>query len=184
MRIISGVFRGRRFNPPITRLYTRPTMDMAKEGLFNILTNNIDFENSSVLDLFGGTGSISFEFLSRGCKDVTIVENNPSLLKFINNVSVTLKTKENIQIINEDALRFLRRANKAFDIIFMDPPYNYKFYRELIDVIYMKNILNPGGILIVEHDKTHDFSDHPYFRDVRIYGTNRFSFIHNASEVQ
>ncbi|MBK7096817.1 MAG: 16S rRNA (guanine(966)-N(2))-methyltransferase RsmD [Saprospiraceae bacterium] len=176
MRIISGNFKGRRFNPPLSKTSTRPTMDMAKEGIFNIISNYFDFEEAKVLDLFGGTGSISFEFLSRDCREVTIVENNPVLVRFISSVSNTLDTENNLKIVKDDALKFIKKTYDTFNLIFADPPYNYRYYNDLVNEIFNRNLLEPEGIFIIEHDKTQEFSKHVFFSDLRIYGTNRFSF--------
>ena len=176
MRIISGNFKGRRFNPPLSKTSTRPTMDMAKEGIFNIISNYFDFEKAKVLDLFGGTGSISFEFLSRECREVTIVENNAVLVRFISSVSSALDTENNLKIVKDDALKFIKKTDDAFNLIFADPPYNYRYYNDLVNEIFSRALLEPEGIFIIEHDKTQDFSAHEFFSDLRIYGTNRFSF--------
>ena len=177
MRIISGNFKGRRFNPPVNKATTRPTMDMAKEGLFNILSNYLDFNRVKVLDLFGGTGSISFEFLSRECFDATIVESNTSLVRFIGTVSTTLQTDKQLKIIKDDALKFIRKTHEHFDLIFADPPYDYRHYDELVNEVFGRGLLKPDGMLIIEHDKTRDFSGHLHFYDIRLYGTSRFSFL-------
>jgi 16S rRNA (guanine966-N2)-methyltransferase len=176
MRIISGNFKGRRFNPPLSKTAARPTMDMAKEGIFNIISNYFNFEKAKVLDLFGGTGSISFEFLSRECREVTIVENNVVLTTFISSVSDTLKTENNLKIVKDDALKFIKKTHDTFNLIFADPPYNYRYYSDLVNGIFNRALLQPEGIFIMEHDKTQDFSTHEFFSDLRIYGTNRFSF--------
>ncbi|MGE5355839.1 MAG: 16S rRNA (guanine(966)-N(2))-methyltransferase RsmD [Deltaproteobacteria bacterium] len=176
MRIIAGIYKGRRFNPPINNSFTRPTMDMAKEGLFNILSNKYDFEDISVLDLFGGTGSISFEFLSRGCRNVTFVEMNSSLIRFVGEVSNLLRTQEHMKIIRDDALKFLKKTEFRYDLIFADPPYNYLHYKEMHQVIYNRELILNEGSLIFEHDKSQDFYESEYFDEIRIYGTNRFSF--------
>jgi 16S rRNA (guanine966-N2)-methyltransferase len=174
MRIISGKFKGRRFNPPVDRAFTRPTMEVAKEGIFNILANNYDFEDLTVLDLFGGTGSISFEFLSRGSEDVTLVELSRNMTEYCTKITDILKAK--LKIVRSDVLKFLKKTDRKFDIIFADPPYDYKMYLELIDLIFELKLLKENGILILEHDLRNDFSKNYQTLETRIYGTNRFTF--------
>lgn len=176
MRIISGKFKGRRFNPPLKKCNTRPTMDMAKEALFNIIYNSFEFEDSKVLDLFGGTGSISLEFISRGCNDVTYIDNFYLCNNFIKSVKDTLKLSDELRIIKNDTLKFLSTTNDKFDIIFADPPYNYNFSKRIIDTIFERELLNENGLLIYEHDKRLDFSIFKNYSETKIYGTNRFSF--------
>ncbi len=176
MRIISGKFKGRRFDPPLKKCNTRPTMEMAKEAIFNILFNNYDFENIKVLDLFGGTGSISLEFVSRGCKNVTWVENFFLCNQFLRKVIDTLGIKEELKPVKNDVIRFISNTNDKYDIIFADPPYNFKYSKKIIDFIFERELLNKGGILIFEHDKRNDFSIYSNFYELKTYGTNRFSF--------
>ena len=176
MRIISGKFRGRRFNPPLKKCHTRPTMDMAKEGLFNILANQIDIDDISVLDLFGGTGSISLEFVSRGCNDLTYVDKSYHCVRFVNDIKEYLSLDNGFRIIRADVLMFLDRNIEKYDLIFAAPPYDYKFTGELLEKIFEKKILNTNGTFILEHDKRHDFSENPYFKNSRKYGTNIFSW--------
>ena len=176
MRIISGKFRGRRFSPPLKKCNTRPTMDMAKEALFNILINSYDFEDLDVLDLFGGTGSISIEFISRGCENVSYVDNFHLCNKFVNTIKDTLHLDKELKIIKYDAIKFLETTSKKYDIIFADPPYDFKKSKALIDVIFEKDILNIDGVFIYEHDKRHDFSIFPNYSHTKKYGTNLFSF--------
>ncbi len=176
MRIISGEFKGRRFAPPLSKCNTRPTMDMAKEALFNILHNQYDFEQIKVLDLFGGTGSISFEFASRGCNDIVWVDKSYVCYKFVNDVRKNLNLYDKIKIYKLDAIKYLDNCKCSFDIIFADPPYKYEYYNQVIDKIFDKKLLNSEGYLIVEHDKSKDFSVFPNFIDQKKYGTNNFSF--------
>jgi len=176
MRIISGKFRGRRFDPPLKKCNTRPTMEVAKEALFNILYNSYDFENIKVVDLFGGTGSISLEFVSRGCKNVTWVENFYLCNQFIKKVKETLKINEELKLVKNDVIRFISTTNEKYDIIFADPPYNFKYSKKVIDMIFERELLNEGGVLVFEHDKRNDFSIFPNFSELKKYGTNRFSF--------
>jgi 16S rRNA (guanine(966)-N(2))-methyltransferase RsmD len=174
MRIISGKFKGRRFNPPVDISFTRPTMDVAREGVFNILANNYDFEELAVLDLFGGTGSISFEFLSRGSEDVTLVELSRNMTEYCRKIAEILRV--NLNIVKGDVLKFLKKTDKKFDIIFADPPYDYKMYFKLINNILELELLKENGIFILEHDQRNDFSKDYQTQETRIYGTNRFTF--------
>jgi len=175
MRIISGKFKGRRFDPPLKKCNTRPTMDMAKEAIFNILYNSYDFETIRVVDLFGGTGSISFEFVSRGCKDVTWVENFYLCNQFVKKVKDTLNIDKEMKLVKNDAIRFLSNSERKFDIVFADPPYNFKYSKKVIDLIFERELIKEGGILIFEHDKRNDFSIYPNFVELKKYGTNWFS---------
>ncbi len=176
MRIISGKFKGRRFNPPLSKCNTRPTMDMAKEAIFNILYNEYDFEGIKVLDLFGGTGSISFEFASRGCDNIVWVDKSYVCYRFVNDVIKNLKLNSEIKTYKLDTLRYLEGCKDCFDIIFVDPPYKYEHYNQVINKVFEKKLLNPNGYLIVEHDKNNDFSALPHFILQKHYGTNNFSF--------
>lgn len=176
MRIISGDFKGRRFTPPLKKTSTRPTMDMAKEGLFNVLANSFDFSETKILDLFGGTGGISFEFLSRGCQKSTIVEKNIHMIRFIESVAKTLNIGERINIVKDDAIQFIKKNTDTYDIVFADPPYDFTKYSELTDIIFKNKILKAGGIFILEHDRSIDFSSHEFYDEGRKYGTNIFSF--------
>ncbi len=175
MRIISGKFKGRRFDPPLKKCNTRPTMDMAKEALFNILYNSYDFEDIQVVDLFGGTGSISLEFVSRGCKDVTWVENFYLCNQFVKKTKEILKIANELKLVKNDVIRFLSNTERQFDIVFADPPYNFKYSKKVIDLIFERELIKKGGILIFEHDKRNDFSIFPNFVELKKYGTNWFS---------
>ena len=174
MRIVSGKHKGRFFSSP-TSFSARPTTDIAKEGLFNILNNRVDFEEISVLDLFAGTGSISFEFASRGCTNITLVEINQQHLQFIYKVIGDLHL-DSIKPLRYDAFKFVEKCTKRFDIIFADPPYTLKDIEKIPELILSKNLLNPNGLLIVEHPKSIDFSDSPFFKFIRKYGSVCFSF--------
>ncbi len=175
MRIISGKFKGRRFEPPLKKCNTRPTMDMAKEAIFNILYNSYDFETIQVADLFGGTGSVSLEFVSRGCKDVTWIENFYLCNQFVKKIKTTLNIGDELRIVKNDVIRFLSNTDNKFDIIFSDPPYDFKHSKKVIDLIFERKLIKDGGILIFEHDKRNDFSIYPHFVELKKYGTNWFS---------
>jgi len=174
MRIVSGNFRGRRFELP-KNLKARPTTDFAKENLFNILTNRLDFEELRVLDLFAGTGSIGFEFLSREAKSVTFVEQYGPHVRFIQEVAQKLKVT-NFSVVNGDVYRFIASSGAKYDVIFADAPYADEKMMQLPDLILNANLLADDGLLLVEHGKTTDFSHHPCFKEIRIYGSVHFSF--------
>lgn len=174
MRIISGTYRGRRFQLP-TNLKARPTTDFAKENLFNILANRIDFEDQRVLDLFSGTGSISFEFLSRGAKSVTCVENYLPHVRFIKEVAEKLKV-ETLTVISGDVYRFIESLEGKFDLIFADAPYADERLSSIPERIIKSSLLAENGLLIVEHSKSTNFSIHPLYRETRVYGSVNFSF--------
>ena len=174
MRIVGGQYRGRQFRPGKS-FKARPTTDMAKESLFNILQNRVDFEDIKVLDLFSGTGSISFEFASRGCKDVTSVEMNFQHYSFIMEVIEKLDDK-NIHSIKANAFQFIKKSGQSFDLIFADPPYDHNQFLEIPDLILANDILRSNGIFILEHPKKYDFSKYPEFKEMRNYGSVHFSF--------
>lgn len=173
MRIISGKYKGRRFSPPAS-FKARPTTDFAKENLFNILNNEIDWEETMALDLFGGTGSISFELVSRGCPFVSCVEKNPQHAAFIEKIKGELKI-QNMRVFKLDVFKYLAHTDSKFDLIFADPPYDLKSFADVPRLVIEKDLLNEGGVFIQEHSKDYDFSDLPYFREIRIYGSVHFS---------
>lgn len=173
MRIIRGIFGRRRFDVP-TNISARPTTDFAKENLFNVLENIVDFEGKDALDLFAGTGAISFEFLSRECRHVTAVEKTATQQRFIEKVARELKVT-NFTLVRGDALRFIASAPKAFDIVFADPPYNLDGFEEIPGKILDSGLLKPGSVFIIEHSKAHDFSNLPHFREHRSYGSVNFT---------
>lgn len=174
MRIVSGTHKGRLVRPPKS-IQARPTTDFAKENLFNILENRIDFEGKTVLDLFAGTGNISYEFISRGCKEVTAVEKNFKHIRFIQKTAEELEM-DNLQTIKKDVFKFLQSLEQKFDLIFADPPYQLKEARQLPDLVFARNILQEDGLFILEHSKHTEFNDHPSFFEKRSYGSVQFSF--------
>ena len=174
MRIISGKYKGRHFDIPRS-FKARPTTDFAKEGLFNILINEYDIEDLSVLDLFSGTGSISLEFASRGCTDIISVEMNPLHAKFIKQVVQAYKVK-GMQVVRHNAFDFIEICTKKFDIIFADPPYAIEGLDTIPDKIFEKELLNPQGYLILEHPGTYNFENHKCFVKEKKYGNVHFSF--------
>jgi len=175
MRIVAGKFRSRRINAP-NNLPVRPTTDMAKEALFNILNNSYHFEDLSVLDLFAGIGSISFEFASRGCTDITAVDAHFGCIKFLEKTSNELEI--DLKTIKSDVFSFLERSTQSFDVIFADPPYDMEAdkFIKLCNDVFDRNLLKPDGTLIIEHGKQTVLSEHPKFDSARKYGGNVFSF--------
>lgn len=173
MRIISGRYKGRRLNLP-SNFKARPTTDFAKENLFNILNNILDWESTRALDLFGGTGGISFELVSRGCPRVVCVEKSPVNFSFIDKTRKLLEADE-MQIFKMDVFRFLEINTEPFDFIFADPPYDLPKLKEIPGLVLEKKILNPEGLFVMEHSKDYDFSDLPFFKDKRVYGSVNFS---------
>jgi len=174
MRIVSGIYGGRRLHPP-ANLPVRPTTDLAKESLFNILNNMVDFEELSVLELFAGTGSISFEFVSRGCPAVTAVDQDGRCVSFIIKTCQELKI-DTLRAYRSEAFFFIKRATGKYNLIFADPPYDLPSLGQLPDKILEKGLLKPQGLLIIEHPRSHDFSKHPAFMQHRVYGKVNFSF--------
>lgn len=174
MRIVSGIYGRRRFQVPAT-FKARPTTDFAKENLFNVLSHLIDLDDCEALDLFAGTGSISFEFVSRGCRTVTAVEQDRAHAAFIAKVAEELNT-DALQLIRGDAFRFLNTAHAAsYDIVFADPPFSLPTLPEIPRLVLEKKIVREGGLFIMEHSKDHDFSILPHFQQQRIYGAVHFS---------
>ncbi|MCK5169516.1 MAG: RsmD family RNA methyltransferase, partial [Bacteroidales bacterium] len=173
MRIVSGKYKGRRINPP-KNFRARPTTDFAKENLFNILNNNFDFAELSVLDLFSGTGSISYEFASRGCISVISVESNFKHHAFIKKTVEELGFNQ-IRAIKSNAFIYLKSCRDKFDIIFADPPYDLKEIESIPDFIFKFQILNKEGWLIVEHGDKTSFNKHAGFVELRKYGGVNFS---------
>jgi 16S rRNA (guanine(966)-N(2))-methyltransferase RsmD len=178
MRIISGIYKGRRFEAPQT-LPVRPTTDMAKEALFNILKSQMELEGLKVLDLFAGIGSISLEFISRGVESVTSVDMNTECLAFIKSTAQKLGA-ENINVLRQDAFNYPLHAGQKFDVIFADPPYQANNINKLPEIIFKGDILNDGGLFILEHSRNYDFSNMPQFEEVRRYGKVHFSFFSNS----
>ena len=174
MRIIGGDLKGRRVMPP-TNLKARPTTDMARESLFNILNNKIDFEETSVLDMFGGTGCISFEFASRGCKRITTIEIDNTNHQFIQKAMKELKV-DVVNLIKGDSFKFVESTGAKYDLVFADPPYNHPQLKDIPSIVFEKDILNDEGMLILEHPKEFKFDDNEYFLEHRKYGHVNFTF--------
>ncbi|MBS1495502.1 MAG: RsmD family RNA methyltransferase [Bacteroidetes bacterium] len=174
MRIISGKFGGRRIQPPANMPHTRPTTDIAKEGLFNILQNNLDIEQLKTLDLFGGTGCISYELASRGAKELTIVEKDSKMYEFIKSTAALLPI-ENISVVKSDVFKFIENAGEQYDFIFAGPPYALTTIDDLPKNIFEKKILSKGGWFVLEHTPRNDYKKFPHYRTERNYGTTIFS---------
>ena len=174
MRIIGGELGGRRFSPPARMPYTRPTTDIAKEGLFNILQSHLDFQNLKTLDLFGGTGSISYELASRGAKDLTIVEKDNQMYSFIKKTAETLALS-NLKIVKSDVFRYLEQCTETFDLIFAGPPYAMQNIDDLPRLVFEKGLLRNEGWFVLEHTPRNNYTAFPFFRSSRNYGTTVFS---------
>lgn len=174
MRIVGGIYKGRIFSPN-KQITARPTTDIAKEGLFNILQNRVDFADKKILDLFSGTGSIGYEFISRGAAEVTFVEKNPYHCRFINSVIDNFEIK-NAKVFKTDAFKFLYKFQGQFDIVFADPPYDLPQFKEVPLAVFSGNVLKMDGLFILEHPKEYNFITHPNFSEIRNYGKVNFSF--------
>ena len=173
MRIIGGSLKGRSFHPPKT-LPVRPTTDFSKEALFNILNNKIDFEAIKALDLFAGTGSISYELASRGCTDILAVDQNYGCTTFIKTTAASFSLS-GIRSFKSDVFKFLRQTQETFDFIFADPPYDLSETSQLPGLILTTSRLNPGGIFILEHPNNLNFNQEPFFLEQRSYSKVNFT---------
>jgi len=181
LRIISGTHKGRLIKTP-AGLKLRPTTDIAREGLFNILNNILDYNGLLVLDLFSGTGSISYEFASRGAEKVHAVEINPRHASFIRNTALTLDMSC-IKVYCDDVRRFIGRTAGKYDIIFADPPYNLSWLASLPEAVFSAGVMNPGGKFILEHPRDHSFNNYRLFEQHRKYGAVNFSFFRNEGDI-
>lgn len=173
MRIITGQFKGRHFDIPRT-FKARPTTDFAKENIFNVLNGYIDFDGITALDLFAGTGSISLELVSRGCKEVVSVEKDRDHVRFIADCMKKINVENDI-LIRGDVFRFLKSCHQKFDLIFADPPYALPELDTLPDLVFEHDLLAADGVFVFEHGKHNDFSAHPRFKEHRSYGSVNFS---------
>lgn len=174
MRIIGGKLKGLRFYPP-TNLPVRPTTDMAKEALFNILNNQLDFEGLKILDLFSGTGNISMEFASRGAESVVSVDISAGCVRYLKDIARQHKVST-ITPLKADVFKFLKEENEQFDLIFADPPYDLAQIPLITELVFEKKLLNAGGMLIIEHPSSKKLDNHPNFTEQRKYGYSSFSF--------
>ncbi len=181
MRIISGLYKGRRITAP-KKLPVRPTTDMAKEALFNILNNQYYFDDISVLDLFSGTGNISYEFASRGTEEITAVDSNYGCIKFINETAKTFEMS--IITIKSDVFKFLEKSKQKHSIIFADPPYDFEVeaFSKIPELVFQNQLLEDEGLLIVEHSKYTDLSQLEHYSHSKSFGGNMFSFFKILSE--
>lgn len=179
MRIISGIYKSRKIVAP-KKLPVRPTTDMAKESLFNILNNTFHFNEIIVLDLFSGTGNISYEFASRGTEQITCVDQDFGCIKFINETAESFKMP--IQTIKSDVFKYLEKSKFQANVIFADPPYNFldEQFSKIPELIFQNKLLLKDGILIIEHSKHTDLSKLENFAYSKSYGGNMFSFFENA----
>ena len=191
MRIITGKYKGRHFDIPKT-FKARPTTDFAKENIFNVLTQYIDFEDATALDLFSGTGSITLELLSRGCEHVISVELDRDHHRFIQQCVqkltsqgdgsfVAQKNRPPVRCLRGDVFRFIKSCKQQFDFIFADPPYALKELPTIPSLIFEKGLLKDDGIFVFEHGKDYDFSDDPHFVEHRSYGSVNFSIFRAAA---
>lgn len=173
MRIISGKLGGRRIKPPAKMPHTRPTTDIAKEGLFNMLEHAFPIVGSKTLDLFGGTGCISYELASRGAEEQTLIEKDKKQVRFIKKTAGELGI--DLQVIQMDVFKFMQRATAQFDFIFAGPPYALKAIDQLPDLVFQHELLAEEGWFVLEHTPDHNFEKHPYFDRKKNYGTTIFS---------
>ena len=180
MRIIRGRYQRRQITAP-TNLPVRPTTDMAKESLFNIIDNHFDLEETEAMDLFAGTGNISYELVSRGCPKVVAVDQDFGCVKFIRETANKLNMKE-LLVVRSDVYRFLDKHKMQYDLIFADPPYDCEHYDQIINLIFERNLLREGGMFVLEHDKYQKFEEHPHFMEQRHYGKVNFTFFAQTIE--
>ena len=180
MRIITGIYKGRHFEIPRT-FKARPTTDTAKENIFNVVRGYLDLEDTDALDLFSGTGSISLELVSRGCRSVISVEADRDHAAFIKKCMEKIGTDRNI-LIRGDVFRFLKTCRTQFDFIFADPPYALENLPEIPNMVLKSDMLKDGGIFVFEHGKKNDFSDNPYFLERRVYGSVNFSLFRKSKK--
>lgn len=181
MRIVGGDFSGRRFNPP-AKIPARPTTEVAKEGLFNTLGNMIDFEGIKTCDLFGGTGSISYELASRGAADLTLIERDLTSVDFIKKTATDLGIADKLHIIRGDVFKFMKQSTEQYNFIFAGPPYALQQIDELPILVFEKNMLAPDGIFILEHTPRNDYQQHPRYERMKNYGTTVFTFFTQPNE--
>ncbi|ALM22024.1 methyltransferase [Nonlabens sp. MIC269] len=181
MRIISGIHKGRRIQAP-KNLPVRPTTDMAKEALFNILRHQIEIHDARVLELFAGSGNMSYEFCSRGASSSLAVDKHAACTSFIKKTATDLDL--NIDVVKADVFSFLSKHKGKYDLIFADPPYGFsdEEFLKVPELIFQQELLDTDGMLIVEHSKHSDLSTHSYFKDSRRYGGTVFSFFYHENE--
>ena len=178
MRIISGKWGGRKISPPTNMPHTRPTTDIAKEGLFNILQNRMDFEGIKILDLFGGTGCISYELASRGAADLTMIEKDNTMHGFIK-MNLDMLGVQNCKVLKMDVFAYLNTCTETFDFIFAGPPYALGSIDELPKIIVSRQLINKAGFFVLEHTPRNQYQKFPGFSFERNYGSTLFSFFVN-----
>ena len=176
MRICGGIFGGRTFYPPANNWPTRPTTEIARQALFNILDNIIDFSDSSALDLFGGTGAHTYEMVSRGCKKVTYVDKFKPATLFVKKVLEQLDSENSVKVVLSDYKQFVLTDPGKYDYIFAGPPYPLKEIPLIPDLIFDANKLMENGLFVLEHHQAHQFQSHEFFAQCRNYGQTHFSF--------
>jgi 16S rRNA (guanine966-N2)-methyltransferase len=174
MRVIGGRLRGLRLNPP-AKLPVRPTTDLAKEALFNILINQIDPEQIRVLDLFSGTGNISIEFASRGAPLIVSVDRDHGCFTYLKTIASQHRLQA-IRPVKADVFKFMKHDNEQYDLIFADPPYNMPQLNKIAPEVFRYKLLRTGGVLIIEHPSLKKLDNDPHFTEQRIYGSSAFSF--------
>lgn len=174
MRIIGGSLKGLRLNPP-KNLPVRPTTDLAKEALFNILQNQIEFEGIQVLDLFSGTGNLALEFASRGAQQVTAVDRSIHCINYLKDTARQHGLQQ-VKTFKADVFKYLQMETAKYQLIFADPPYDLSRIPDLAKVVFEQSLLQPKGLLIVEHQSMQNLSNHPHFQEQRKYGHSSFSF--------
>lgn len=176
MRIIRGKYGRRRFDVP-TNITARPTTDFARENIFNVFENIMEIDGMRALDLFAGTGAITFELLSRGAASVTAVEKANTQYNFIRKVAETLG-EENLRLIRGDVRRFIVSAKESYDLVFADPPYDLPDFDDIAASVLDSCLIAPGGYFVLEHSAKHDYSNHPWFSERRTYGSVNFTIFH------
>ena len=179
MRIISGEHGGRKIRPPSKMPNTRPTTDIAKEGLFNILQHALEITGLKTLDLFGGTGSISYELASRGATDLTVVEKDNRMYEFIKETAVQMRL-ENFNVIKSDVFRYINQCQEQFNFIFAGPPYALENIDDLPRLIFEKKLVTKNGWFVLEHTPRNDYKKYPFFNSEKNYGTTIFSVFINT----
>ena len=183
MRIISGKYKGRRITAP-KNLPVRPTTDMSKEALFNVLNNHYEFEDLKVLDLFAGTGNISYEFASRGVKNITCVDGDTGCVRFIKETAKQYDFP--IAAVKSDVIQYLQRNTNSYSLIFADPPYGFeqKTFEEIVNLVFENNSLWAEGMLVIEHSKFTKLDHLPHFSFMKSYGGSIFSFFNFEEEIE
>lgn len=176
MRITGGFLKGRTFYPPANQWPTRPTTDVAREALFNILSNFMDYENTIMLDLFGGSGAHSYEMISRGCMTVKYVDKFAPCLKFVRSIAKEFNIENNLHLVLSDYEKFIKSTTDTYDYIFAGPPYQLTNIINIPDLVIQSKCFNINGLLVLEHNPTHSFSKHPNYWQSRNYGQTYFSF--------